>query len=52
MNIHSPDLKRLNFIQLEEYANSMITKGKFKIWKQKLSFQEDIKQCLKEVYGE
>ena len=52
MNIHSPDLKRLNFIQLEEYANAMTTKGKFKIWKQKLSFQENIKECLKDVYGE
>ncbi len=52
MNIHSPDLKRLNFIQLEEYANAMTTKGKFKIWKQKLGVQEDIKQCLKELYGE
>ncbi len=52
MNIHSPQLKRLNFIQLEEYANAMITKGKFKIWKQKLGFQENIKECFKDIYGE
>jgi hypothetical protein len=36
MNVENPDEKQLNFPQLLEFAEAMITKGKFKIWKVKL----------------
>lgn len=39
MNVENPDDKLLNFIQVEEFAEAMITKGKFKIWKVKLSLR-------------